>query len=159
MSKRKKLFVALVGVAILAIGGIAYALWNATGSGSGSAKAETAQVTLTVDTNAPAELYPGGTGALYFTATNAQDFNMTFDNITSATAAPDAGHSACHLAASAPAVTVDTGSFLPTVTIDAGENGTTEFSIPGVVHMDAAAPNECQGATFTITFTLSGSQS
>src|SRR5882757_6341002 len=48
MSKRKKVFVALVGVAVMVLGGIAYAAWTADGSGTGRAHARSA---ITVGVN------------------------------------------------------------------------------------------------------------
>lgn len=59
-SLKKRLVAGGVGVAVLAGGGIAYAHWSTTGSGTGTAQsaADTASLVLT-QTGAPADLAPG----------------------------------------------------------------------------------------------------
>jgi hypothetical protein len=155
MSKRKKLFVALVGVAVLAIGGVAVALWTANGSGSGQAEAISA-ITINVNaTSGTADLYPGAAGDVYFTLTNDNPYQVTFASMTAGTVTVDAGHSAC-----TPATYVTVDNVPSGLTLVAAANTTTgALSIDNVVHLDVSAPDACQGAVFTIPLTLVGSQS
>ena len=152
MNRRTKLFVALVTVAILALGGIAYALWSATGTGSGNAKARTA---ITVDVNAAtgtADLYPGSTdGDIHFTLDNDNPYSITFDSFAAGTITSD-DEANC----SQSLVTVDDSG---AISVAVGANATgTAGTIADVVSLDSSAGDLCQGVTFTIALTLTGSQ-
>jgi hypothetical protein len=153
MSRRKKLVIALAGVAVLVLGGIAYALWTANGTGSGSAKARTAAtITLTASASPTADLYPGFAGGnIYFTATNSNPYDVTFDSFTVGTIV-----SSDPTNCPASNVTVDDSG---AIDVAAGAN-TTDVAeeIDGVVSMDSGAPDGCQGVTFTIPLALTGSQ-
>jgi hypothetical protein len=81
MSKRKKLFIALVGIAMLVLGGIAYATWSAVGSGSGTATAKSAVNITVAGSPGTADLYPGGSGAVYFTLDNTNPYAVTFTDM------------------------------------------------------------------------------
>jgi hypothetical protein len=152
MSKRKKLFVALATVGVLVVGGIAYALWSADGEGSGTAKARTAEtITLNVDTSKAADLYPGFTGGnIYFTATNTNPYDVTFDAFTTGTIVSS---DPTNCPASNVSVTPGTIS----VSVAAGATD-VDKQIDDVVSMDSDAPDGCQGVTFTIPLTLTGAQ-
>jgi hypothetical protein len=151
-SKKK---VAVVGLVVAALigGSVAYALWSANGTGSGNARALTAQtITVTASTGA-ADLYPGFTGGdVYFTLTNPNPYAVTMTTMT-----PGAITSSDQ--ANCPAANVSaigaTG-----LTLNAAANSTTgQLSIADVVSMAAGAPDGCQGVTFTISLTLTGTQS
>jgi hypothetical protein len=154
MSKRKKLLVALVGVAVLVLGGIAYALWSADGSGSGTAQARTAaDITLAVDTSQAADLYPGFTGGnIYFKASNTNPYGVTFTGWT-AGAVVSSDEENCP----ASLVTVDDSD---PISIPVAANASdVQKEIDGVVSLSSLADDGCQGVTFTIPLTLTGSQS
>lgn len=152
MSKRKKLLIVLVGVAVLAVGGVAYALWSADGSGNGTAQARTATtISLDVDTSKAADLYPGFTGGnIYFKASNTNPYAVTFTSFT-------AGTIVSSDPTNCPASNVSVSSGPISIPVAAGASSVDE-EIDGVVSMDAAAPDGCQGVTFTIPLTLTGSQ-
>jgi hypothetical protein len=153
MSKRKKLFIALVGVAVLAIGSVAYATWSATGGGNGSAKAITpSAITLVVNNTAAGDLYPGGpAGALHFTATNNNPYDVQFTGYTVGTITPS--NVLCDVTSGTnPVLTVDPAPGI----ISVAQGAPVDIDIPGVVHMDPLANDSCQGNTFTIQLTLVG---
>jgi hypothetical protein len=152
MSWKTKLILA-ASVLVLTLGGIAAALWSASGSGTGRARAVTAQ-TITVNaTTGTADLYPGFNGGdLYFTLTNPNPYNVTF---TSMTAGAITSSDPTNCPTSNVTVAGATGLSLP---VTGGATSGT-LSIPNVVTMVAAAPNGCQGVSFDIAVTLSGTQS
>jgi len=143
---------AIVGV-IVTGGGIAAALWSANGSGPGQAKALSAQsLTVTAATGA-ADLYPGFTGGdVFFTITNPNPYPVTFTSMTAGTVT-SSNPAACP----STNVSVANASGLSLAAAASSTSGTQ--SIANVVTMAAGAPDGCQGATFTINLTLSGSQS
>lgn len=152
MFRRKSLYV-VVAVVVVAIGGIAMALWSATGTGSGRATATSAQsVTVTASTG-PGDLYPGFTaGDVYFTLTNPNPYAVTFTSMTAGTVT-SADPTACPSAN----VTV-TGATGLSLTV-AANSTSGQLSIADVASMASAAPDGCQGMSFDIALTLTGSQS
>jgi len=151
---RRRAFVAMAIVGVIVTGGgIAAALWSANGSGPGQAKALSAQsLTVTAATGA-ADLYPGFTGGdVFFTITNPNPYPVTFTSMTAGTVT-SSNPAACPSAN----VSVANASGLSLAAAASSTSGTQ--SIANVVTMAAGAPDGCQGATFTINLTLSGSQS
>ena len=151
---RRRTFVAMAIVGVIVTGGgIAAALWSANGSGPGQAKALSAQsLTVTAATGA-ADLYPGFTGGdVFFTITNPNPYPVTFTSMTAGTVT-SSNQAACPSAN----VSVANASGLSLAAAASSTSGTQ--SIANVVTMAAGAPDGCQGATFTINLTLSGSQS
>lgn len=160
MSKR---LTAVAGAALLIVlsATVALGLWSAQGTGSGRARATTA-VTATVTpvncTPSPAcvDLYPGfANGDVYFTITNANPYAITFTDMTAGAITVDAGH-----AADCPASSITVDSPVSGLSLVAPAASTTaQLSIADVVTMIAAAPDGCQGASFDIVLTLTGTQS
>jgi hypothetical protein len=152
MNRRTKIAGTLaVGVMLLG-GGIAGALWSANGGGPGQAKALTAN-TLTVSAaTGAADLYPGFSGGdAFFTITNSNPYGVTFASMT-AGAVTSSNPSGCP----STNVTVANAAGL---SLAIGANATSAtLSIADVVTMVAGAPDACQGVTFDIAMTLSGSQ-
>ncbi|HEY3671330.1 MAG TPA: hypothetical protein VGN51_10385 [Acidimicrobiia bacterium] len=154
MSKRKKLFVALASVAVLVLGGIAYAAWTADGSGTGKAHARDAIVVGVNAATGTADLYPGVTdGDIHFTLDNDNPYAVTFTGFTAGMIT-----SSAPVACPASLVTVDdTSPISVPVAVAAGASGSAG-EIDGVVSLDHAALDGCQGVTFDIDLTLTGSQ-
>lgn len=160
LSKRSAIVVSVV-VALLLSAGVAYALWSAQGTGSGRARATTAVNAVVNPVNCAAtpgciDLYPGfANGDVYFTITNSNPYPITFTDMTASTVTVDAGHSAA-----CPASSITVASPVTGLSLVAAANATTaQLSIADVVTMIPAAPNGCQGASFDIQLTLTGTQS
>jgi hypothetical protein len=148
-------------LAVLLSAGIAFGLWTAQGTGSGRARATTAVTATVTPVNCAAtpgciDLYPGfADGDVYFTITNPNPYDITFTGMSAGAITVDAGHSA---ACPASSITVD--SPVTGLSLVAPASSTTgQLSIADVVTMILAAPDGCQGASFDIVLTLTGSQS
>lgn len=160
MRKRRMLVVVVTVAGVGLLAGIAFALWSSTGSGGGKATALTAvTVTVNAGTGTP-DLYPGGAaGAVYFTLTNPNPYAVSFDKVTAASVIDVDGG----IGGSPVCTTTDLSvSPLPitgfTPVVVAASSTSATRSIPGVVAMTSGAPNACQGAAFTVSMTLTGSQ-
>jgi hypothetical protein len=132
--------------------GMAAALWSSTGTGAGRAEARTAETVTVAAATGTADLYPGfADGDLYFTLANTNPYPITFT-------AADAGTVTSSNPTGCPAslVTVDDATGL-SLDVDAADTSSTE-SIADVVSLSSTAPDACQGATFSIALTLTGSQ-
>ena len=130
--------------------GAAFATWTANGSGSGKAQAiQDVDSTVTARVGA-ADLYPGfDDGDLYFTVDNPNPYGITF---TSATF----GSITSSVPACAAYVTATNATGLD---IDVpGSSLGVDSSIADAISMSTDAVDACQGATFTIGVTLSGTQ-
>ncbi len=162
-SSTRKLAVTTAAVLGALILGIAFANWTATGSGSGTAKAVTANVSaVTTDpTGAQADLYPGFTGGdLFFKITNPNPYAVSFDKYTLGAITMEDGSGACSTATGNVSVPT-TERTLPSgseITVPADTTVPVSRSIADVVSMNSGAANECQGDTFTIAITLTGTQ-
>ncbi|MCA1844285.1 MAG: hypothetical protein LC792_14075 [Actinobacteria bacterium] len=151
--KRKFIVIGAVGVAGIVAAGTAYALWTANGSGSGSSKALSAQaITVTASTGA-ADLYPGFTGGdLSFTLSNPNPYPVTFTSLV-----PGSVSSSNTGACAASNVSV-TNPVTVNLSVAAGATN-VPFTVSDVVSMASGALDGCQGITFTVPVTLTGSQS
>lgn len=150
-SRRTAVTAALVTGALIL--GIAFATWTATGTGSGQARAITATPSTITVTAGTADLYPGfALGDVYFNVDNPNPYAVQF---TGATFGAVTSSDAVNCPASN--VTVAASASGLTINVPAGSTGTSA-SIADVVTMAVAAPNGCQGKTFTIALDLSGTQ-
>lgn len=152
MNRRKK--IATLGAAVTLIGGgAAFAAWSASGTGPGQARALTAQSITVTSATATADLYPGFTnGDVSFSLANPNPYPVT---LTSMTAGSITSSNAAACPASNVSVTSATGL---TLAVGAGATVSGQ-TIADVVSMASGAPDGCQGVTFTISLTLSGTQS
>ena len=145
--------------AALAVGlgaGGAYAYFASTGSGTGHATTGSPVTVIATATSGTADLLPGGSGAASFTLNNTNPFAVTFKQVTSAGVVSN-NTIACPSANVSIAETIPF-TFSPTITVSGGGTSGTE-TIAHLVKLAATAPSSCQGITFTVTFTLSGSSS
>jgi hypothetical protein len=155
LGKRRLIFAA-VTVMVLAIASLGYAAWTSAGNGSGVAKASTAQALTTVTATASAGLYPGANAALSLQVSNPNPYPVTVTDVTgNGTITADASHSTCGQDATHPTGVTYTDQHNLSISVPA--NGTTSVSVSNSVHMSNASDNSCQGATFTIPVSLSGS--
>ena len=151
LSKRN-LIVTGVTVIVMTAGGFVYAAWTTNGSGSGYAKAGSSQALTTVDVSAStaATLYPGVSGDVKLQISNPNPYAVRVTGVSgNGTITPDAGHSGC---------TTTGVSFTnqSSLTIDVPASSSTTTTLTGAAAMSNASLNACQGATFTIPVTLTG---
>jgi hypothetical protein len=150
--RHRRIFVGLV-LLVLAFGGVAVALWSSSGGGTGEARALAGEELTVTASTGTADLFPGfKEGDIYFAADNPNPYAVTF------TSFQEAGISSSD-ERNCPAsnVTVDSSAAIGVV-VSANASGEA-LSIADVVTMSSLAPDACQGVAFTITLTLSGSQS
>lgn len=153
MKRRRKIAVLLGTVAAVTIGGAAYALWSANGSGPAGSKALTAQLLTVAGATPTADLYPGFTGGdLFFTVNNPNPYAVTLTSMT-----PGAITSSDPSACPTSNITVANASGL-TLSVPAASTS-APLTIQNVVTMVSGAPDGCQGIDFTVALTLAGSQS
>jgi hypothetical protein len=146
---------ALVTVAITA--GVVIAAWSASGSGSGGGAATIAQgltVTAVTPSGAAASLYPGGpAGPVQFTVGNPNPYAVTITHLSWGTPTSN-NPTACANAN----ITLDANA--PTsASISIPANNTTAVTtVNGVLDLAHSALDGCQGVTFTVPVTVTGTQ-
>lgn len=151
MTRKRKVGIAGIVAALLIGGGVAAALWSATGVGTGSAKATSAQQATVNAVTGTADLYPGNAnGDVFFTVTNPNPYPITFTSMTAGTITSATPGCAASL------VTVAGATGL-SINVAANSTSATQ-SIADVVTLSSLAPDACQGASFTIALTLTGAQ-
>jgi len=133
--------------------GAAYAYFTSSGSGSGQASVGSPVVITVNATSGTPDLVPGGTGAVYFTLTNTNDFGVVADSVMSASVVSND-------TADCPSANISIVPSLPyavspALSVSANSISGTE-SIAGFVELSSSAPTGCQGVTFTVTLVLSG---
>jgi hypothetical protein len=160
MTARRRLLlgaIALVALVVVPLGGIAYAYWTRTGSGTGSGQnGTTVAISLTPGTPTAA-LYPGGSTSVVLMATNTNTSPVRIDALQLDVArgtggfAVDAGHSGCSVAALS-FTTQNNGGNGWTVPARVGvTNGTLPITLTATsLAMSTTALSACQGATFTV---------
>jgi hypothetical protein len=143
-------FIAVSAVALTSVG-VAFAAWTATGGGSGTSEATTAELISTVAGTTTAQLYPGGDGDLVIKLVNPNPYPVEIHSITGDGAITSDAGAAC---------TASTGvSFvdLTGLELDVPANSVgTEHVLEDAVSMSNASHNDCQGAVFTVPVTVLG---
>lgn len=152
MNRKRRLLGLVVIVGSVVVGGTAAALWSANAAGNGQARAATAQPIVVNAATGAADLYPGfTTGDVYFTLTNPNPYPVEFTAMV-----PGLVVSSNPTACPASNVSVVGATAL---TLTAAANATSASrTIADVVSMASTAPDGCQGVTFTIAMTLTGTQ-
>ncbi len=159
MSTRKFFMSGAAAAAGLVIGGIAaFATWSASGSGTGSSLAYTAQ-TVTINavalSNSAASLFPGGpAGNVYFTVTNPNPYPIKITSIawgtpvsTNPTACPSS------------VISVDPSAPTSGFNLTVPANGTSSVTqVNAVLDLSSAALDGCQGNAFNVPITVTGQQ-
>jgi len=150
--RHSRLLSAGLTLIFLGIVGLVYAAWTTNGSGNGYAKAGSSQALTTVDVSAStsASLYPGVTGNVLIKINNPNPYNVRVTAVSGNGAiTPDSGHSGC--TTTGVTFTDQTG-----LTLDVAASTATQFTLSGAASMSNASLNACQGATFTIPVSLTG---
>jgi len=160
MFRQRILFSAAAGLAaIVATAGIAFAAWSAHGTGTaagGAAVANNLVITAISPSGAAANLYPGGpAGWVYYTPTNPNPYAVVITGYqwgtpvsTNPTACPSSNIT---LDASAPT----TDNFVVPANTPTGALAHQVFNVLDLSH---SAPDGCQGVTFVVPLTITGSQ-
>jgi hypothetical protein len=149
--QRRLLIAVLIGLAVGA-GGLADAAWTDSGSGTGYSKATTASALVIGDASGStsADLYPGATGTLYVLVSNPNPFAVTVTTVVSAGTITSNKGAACN--ASTGVSLTDQAGLSQAI----GASSSTTLSLSGAVSMSNASDTTCQGATFSIPVTVSG---
>jgi hypothetical protein len=142
----------LVGIAALAVTGVAVAYFTSEGSGTGTATIGSSS-NVTLHGTVTGSLYPGGSSTVSFTVDNPSPASELVNKIHLASITPDAGHGGCS--------TVITGGSpdftMPDVTANQNVpsgNGQA-LTATGTLSMNETGVNQdaCQGATLTLNLT------
>jgi len=150
---RKTAAVALFAGVMFA-GSIALAAWISTGTGSGAAKAITATDLVVVNGTAVADLYPGfNNGDLELSVTNPNPYAVQVTSVQGTATAITSNNATCDTNGNG--VTMDSGS-VPVGPVSIGAGATVNIAVDDVMNMSTAADNACQGATFQVPITVSG---
>ena len=154
--RRGSTFALLVIVFVLGTAGVARAHWRGAGSGTGSATTDTtADVTLSPGTPS-ATLYPGGRSDVMFSFHNANAAALHVSSVNldagpgNGGFAVDAGHSGCVAPMLSFATQTHAGAGWTVPGRAGGVDGTLAVTLADSLSMGVAAPNSCQGATFTV---------
>lgn len=140
---------AVVGAATIALvgGGIAFAAWTSTGTGTGSATAGDAAVLGVAQDAAVGGLFPTGTKDVSITVTNTNSYPIKVSSLVPGAVSVDSGHAGC----TSPAVTF---SSLTALTDRVAAGGTKTYTVNAAMGADSS--NGCQGATFSTPYTATG---
>ena len=158
--RARKFFVSGAAAAAgLVVGGaIAFAAWSATGTGTGSSLAYSAQ-TVTINAvalpSSAASLFPGGpAGAVYFTVSNPNPYPIKITNI--AWSAPVSNNvAACPSSMISVDPNAPTSGFNLTVPATATSN---QIQVNSVLDLAFSAPDACQGIGFSVSVSVTGQQ-
>lgn len=143
----------VVAVVVAFFAAVSFAAWTGVATGPGQSRARQSERVTVTGASGPADLYPGGpAGAVHFTLTNNNPFNILFTSMSPGTVT-SSDESACP--ASNVAAVPATGLSLAS---PAGAT-TGQLSIAGILTMSPGAPDGCQNATFSLAMTLNGIQS
>lgn len=154
--RRRRLYVVATvgGVVILSSAGVALGLWAASGTGNGGAAALSAQlITVNAAPSPTADLFPGSSGALQFELSNPNPYPVSLTSVTygAVTSSNEGNCPAANL------TTAASGVLASPISLSANASAATA-SIASAITLSASAPDGCQGVTFTVAVTLSGSQ-
>jgi hypothetical protein len=159
INKKVIIGVAVATAAVATATGVAVAVWSASGTGPGGAAAGVAQsltVTAVTPTGAAANMYPGGpAGTVYFSISNPNPYAVTVTGITWGTPVSN-NVTTCPSSN----VSIDTNAPKTGLSISIPANGNTGGAIaePGVLDLSHAAPDGCQGVSFTVPLTATGTE-
>ncbi|HTG46608.1 MAG TPA: hypothetical protein VK646_03010 [Actinomycetota bacterium] len=132
---------------------VAFASWLATGSGTGYAKARSAvPLGTTSGSIGGSTLYPGANADVYITISNPNPYPVTVTSVTgNGTIVTGDSNSTCD-ASTGVTFTDQTG-----LNILVAAGGTQGATLSGAAHMSGSSDNTCQGETFNIPVSISGS--
>lgn len=134
----------IAGLAVLALGGAAFASWNADGTGVAQVKALTAQGVTVLATDPAPSLYPGATVALDVKVNNPNSYAVKITGVTGdgtiTSDKPD-----CDSAGNGVTFTPASG-----LSKSLAAHHTYTLVLPAAITMDISSPIACSGATFNV---------
>lgn len=148
---RKTQKIAIVGgtVGVLMAGGVAFAAWTTNGTGTADVTAGHA-ADLGVSALKVGDLSPTQSVTQQVKVTNSNPYAVKLSDVTPDNATITSDNADCNAASVTAAKVLDT-----TVLVA----NTGSVTIPVTVTMDNTANDDCQGATFTISYTAHGASS
>jgi hypothetical protein len=162
MNRNSKRLIAIgTPIAAVAISGVAFAAWTATGTGSGAATAASnIDATVTATSTADGALWPGNSVGVpvHFTVNNPNPYDVhfgTFSNATINAVTPGAGTGTC--GTSDFSLTATSGNLASSVAAAAGSTGNAGATA-AILKMAHTAADACQGAVVTVTMKVAGTQ-
>ena len=157
--RRKQLWITAISTvaAIAAAAGIASAVWSSSGSGTSTGAASIAKgltVIASTPTGANASLYPGGpAGPVQFYVNNPNPYPITVTGLQWGT--PTSGSpSSCANAN----ISLDTNAPATASLPVAANAAAGPFTVNGVLDLAHSAGDGCQGQSFNIPLTVTGTQ-
>ncbi len=152
----RKFVIVTITVVLALAAGVALAAWVASGSGSGYVTAVNAQHLTTVDASASTvtQLYPGGSGDVVVRIVNPNAYPVTVTAITATAPITTKPPNAACNASTGVTFTNQAGLSL-SVPANNGPAGTL-FTLTGAAHMSNATVDACQGKTFKIPVSMTG---
>jgi hypothetical protein len=151
----KRMTLMATALSLLLAAGVAYAAWTASGSGLGYAKAGSAQALTTVDASASVvnTLVPGGTGDFAVTVSNPNAYPVSVSAVTlNGSVTGSGGTGTC----TTTGVTISQAAINATVPFTVPAHSTHTDVVANGASMSNASDDGCQGATFTVPVTLTG---
>jgi hypothetical protein len=142
---RKGLLAMLGTLAVVAIGGLAYAYWTGSGSGTGSGTVGTSG-SVVLSGSVTTGIAPGTSEPVSFTAANSSSAATQVTTVHLESITADAGHSACTTADFSMANVTQNHQVPAGATADPLPNAGTLAYANTAVSQDA-----CKGATLTLT--------
>lgn len=150
-AKTNRSLVLGAALALLLIGGVAFAYWTNTGSGAGSATTGTNTAITIVQTNSSATLYPGGASSTLSGTFSNPNTSPVYVNDVTATLASVSGSTGT------PACTVaDYQLEVATISVDAevAADDTTAWSGIKVRMLNSSTNQDaCKNATINLAYT------
>jgi hypothetical protein len=143
MRNRKRIVIAGVAMAAALVGGgVAWAAWTSSGSGTGSVTSTTSIDSTITPTGTNVDLFPGATTTFTVSVNNPNKYPVKVDSIS-------AGSSNLVNGCVAGSVYSDAVSPAPATVIAPGASGTYTLT----VHMIGDASDACKSQTFTLPLT------
>jgi len=145
-ARRRGLVIAGTTAAVLACGGVAFAYWTTSGSGSGTAVVGSSAPTLTLHASTTGLLAPGTSVGVSFTADNPSASGLRVGTVHLVSVTADSAHTGCSVADFSMAdVTADQ-------TIAAHGTAVPLTATGSLVYADTAVDQSgCMGATLTLS--------
>ncbi|MGH9039461.1 MAG: hypothetical protein ACRDZ3_04450 [Acidimicrobiia bacterium] len=150
----KKLVAVGVVVGSLAVAGVGYAYWSASGTGSaGATTTEAVDSTVTASATLEDGLWPGGpTVPVHFSVNNENPYSVTFDSFDTPVIQDPAGDCS---ASDFALVSVTDNLLDDPVVVAAGDS---ESGSASILRMVEDAPDACQNVAVTVKLNVVGMQ-